>query len=126
MAAVIDTLEYAERFESAGFEHDKARVLAAAFAVAGEAAREELVTKPFLELRLAELEARLMKQLGDQEARLNRQLGDFEVRLTRQIGEVGNGLSNRLWSTVAIIAGVSTTISATVGADVALLLHKGF
>ena len=125
MTAVIDTLEFADRFESAGFEHDKARALAAAFATANDAAREDLVTRAFLDTRLAEFEARLAKQFGDQEARTNRQLGDMEVRLTRQIGEVGNGLSNRLWSTIAIIAGVSTAISATVGAAVALLLHRG-
>lgn len=114
MTAIIDTLEFADRFEKVGFEQPQARALAAAFASAGEAGREELVTKSFLDIRLGELEARMSKQHGE-----------TELRLTRQISEIGNGLSNRLWSTVAIIAGVSTAVSATIGAGVALVLRQG-
>lgn len=121
MSAMIDTLEFAERFESAGFEHDKARALAAAFAIAHDAGREDLVTKSYLDMRFAQSDARM----AEMETRLIRAIGDIETGLVKQIGEVGIGLSNRLWSTVAIIAGVSTAISATVGAAVALLLRQG-
>lgn len=123
MNAPVDTLAFAEKLEGAGFGHEQARVLAAAFGNAQEATREGLVTKADLDLRLAEFEGRLNKQLGDFESRINRQLGDLEVRLTRQIGDTGKELSGRLWSTVTIIAGVSTAISAVVGAAVALLIH---
>ena len=112
MNVPIDTLAFAEKFEGAGFGHDQARALAAAFAQTSDAARADLVTRADLDVRLVEFEARL-----------NRQLGDMEVRLTRQIGDVGKDLGGRLWSTITIIAGVSTAISATVGAAVALLLH---
>lgn len=112
MNAPIDTLAFAERLEEAGFGHGQARALASAFAQARTSTREDLVTQPYLDVRLSEFEARL-----------NKQLGDLEVRLTRQIGETGKDLSGRLWSTVTIIAGVSTAISAVIGAATALLLH---
>ena len=111
MNAPIDTLAFAERFENAGFGHEQARVLAAAFSQAGEVIRSDLVTKTDLDLKLTEFESRL-----------NRQMGDMEVRLTRQIADNGKDISGRLWSTITIIAGVATAISATVGAAVALLL----
>lgn len=110
----IDTLAFAERFEGAGFGHDQARVLASAFGQAQDSARDGLVTKDHLDTRLAEFESRI-----------NRQMGDMEVRLTRQIGDNGKDISARLWSTIAIIAGVSTSISATIGAAVALLVKTG-
>lgn len=119
--AVIDTLDFAERFENVGFGHDQARELAAAFASTAEATRKDLVTTAYLDARIAQQEARM----AEMETRLMRAIGDMEVRLTRQIGEVGNGLSNRLWSTIAISAGIATAISATIGAGIALLLHKG-
>lgn len=125
MNAVLNSLEFAKAFERAGFDHDKAHALADAFVQAHDASRDDLVTKSDLNLRLAEFEARLNKQLGDMEARSNKQLGDIEVRLTRQVGEVGKDISARLWSTIAVIAGVSTAISATVGAGVAMLIKAG-
>ncbi len=103
MNAPIDTLAFAQKFEGAGFDHEQARVRATAFGHASESAREDLVTKDHLDARLAELEA----------------------RLTRQIGEVAKEVSGRLWSTITIIAGVSTSISATIGAGVALFLRSG-
>lgn len=98
MNAPLDTLAFAERFESAGFGHDQARALAIAFAQSQEAAREDLVTKEYLDARLAEV-----KQV---------------------VAENGKEVAGRLWSVVTIIAGVSTAISAVVGAAVALLLRS--
>ena len=98
----VDTLAFAEKFEGAGIGHDQAR-LAAASGQAHEGTREGLVTKDHLDARLAEMEARLSKQIADN----------------------GKDISGRLWSVVTIIAGVSTAISATVGAVVALLLRSG-
>ena len=103
MNIAIDTLAFAEKFEHAGFDQDQARILAAAFGQTQDSAREGLVTKDHLDARLAEMEA----------------------RLTRQIADNGKDISGRLWSTVTIIAGVSTAISATIGAAVALLTKLG-
>lgn len=114
MNAPIDTLAFAQRFEEAGFGHDQARALVNAIAQAQESARENTVTKADLDFRFS-----------DFESRLNKHLGEMEVRLTRHIGEVGKDVSNRLWSTTTIIAGVATAISATVGAATALLLKAG-
>jgi hypothetical protein len=108
--APIDTLAFAERFEEAGFGHEQARALVQAIQQAQDNGREELVTKSHLDLRLAELTT---------------QMREMEVRLTKQIGDNGKDISNRLWSTVTIIAGVATAISATVGAGVVLLLKAG-
>ena len=102
-----------------------AAIFAAAFGEVRESARDGLVTKADLDLALAGLEGRLNKQFGDFESRLNRQFGDLEVRLTRQLGEVSKDVTGRLWTTVTIIAGVSTAISAVVGAAVALLIRSG-
>lgn len=96
MNVPIDTLAFAERFEGAGFGHDQARALAAAFGLAQEAGREDLATKTDLTLVKAEV--------------------------LQAIAENGKDVGNRLWSTVTIIAGVSTAISATIGAAVALVL----
>ena len=114
MNVPIDTLAFAQRFEEAGFGHEQAVALVSAIAQARDMARENLVTKADLDLRFS-----------DFESRLNRHLGDMEVRLTRHIGEVGKDISNRLWSTTTIIAGVATAISATIGAATALLLKAG-
>ncbi len=97
MNVPIDTLAFAEKFEGAGFGHDQARVLAAPFGQAQAAGREDLVTKEYLDARLAEIK--------------------------QAIAENGKEITGRLWSAVTIIAGVSTAISAVVGAGVALLLH---
>ena len=110
MNAPIDTLAFAERFENAGFGHEQARALAAAFSQASDVIRSDLVTKDYLDLRLAAVDVRL---------------AEMEGRLTKQIADTGKDISSRLWSTVTIIAGVSTAISATIGAAVALLLKTG-
>ena len=112
MTVAMDTLAFVERFETAGFAGDQARALASAFGAAHDITADTLVTKDHLDLRLAEMEARLTKQMAE-----------MDVRWTRQIAENGRDISARLWSTIAIIAGVSTAISATIGAGITVLLH---
>ena len=114
MNAPVDTLAFALRFESAGFDHDQARALAAAFSETRESARDGLVTKADLDLSLAELEGKL-----------NKQFGDLEVRLTRHIADVGKDVSGRLWSAVTIVGGVATAVAAAISAGVTLLLKAG-
>ena len=209
----IDTLAFAESFEQAGFPNGQARALAAAFGRAHDSTREGLVTTDHLDIRLAEMEARLTKQLSDNNAALAKQLSDNNAALTKQIGDNnaaltrqiadvdtalakqmgdnnaaltrqiadvdtaltkqiadgdmalakqiadvdttltkqiadvdtaltkqiadgdmalakqiadnGRDISGRLWSTVSIIAGVSTAVSATIGAGIALLFKLG-
>ena len=156
MNVPIDTLAFAKNFEDAGFDHDKARVLASAFGTAQSAGREDLVTKTYLDARLAEITATLTNKiadntamladkiadntamladkiadntamltnkLADNTAMLTKQIADNAAMLTKQIADNGRDISGRLWSTITIIAGVSTAISATIGAGVALLLH---
>lgn len=107
---MIDTLEFADRFEQAGFDHEKARALAASFAVAHDAGREEVATKADLFL----MENRLLKAIAE-----------LEVRTIRAIGDNGRELSGRFWTTMAVIVAVATAISATIGAATALLLRSG-
>lgn len=123
MNVLIDTLAFAKNFEDAGFDHDKARVLATAFGQTAVAGREDLVTKDYLNGRLGELEVRLVQQIANNTSMLTKQLSDNTAMLTKQIADNGRDISGRLWSTITIIAGVSTAISATIGAAVALLLH---
>lgn len=114
MNALIDTLAFADNFETAGFAHDQARALANAFAQAQDVGRQDLVTKSHFDVRLAEFRTEIIKILADQ-----------SLALTQAIASNGKDISNRLWSTVTIIAGVSTAISATIGAGVALILKWG-
>ena len=99
MNAPIDTLAFAERSEGVGFGPEQARALALAFGRAQEAGRSDLVTRDYLDARLAEIK--------------------------QAIAENGKDVTGRLWSTITVIAAVSTAISATVGAAVALLLKAG-
>ena len=95
----IDTLAFAENFEGAGFGHDQARALAAAFGRAQEATREDLVTKSDLAVMKAEL--------------------------LQAIAGNGRDISARFWSAVTIMAGVATAVSATIGAGMVLVLKWG-
>ena len=56
MANAVDTLKLSEELVAAGFEKDKARVLAEQF---GELANEHLVTKEYLKSELEKMELRL-------------------------------------------------------------------
>lgn len=114
MNAPIDTLAFAERFEEAGFGHEQARALVTALSQAQEAGRDDLVSKSYFDMRLAEFRTEMIQALGTQ-----------NLTLTKAIAENGKDISNRLWSTVTIIAGVTTAISAAVGAATALLLKFG-
>jgi hypothetical protein len=147
MNIMINTLEFAEAFETAGFGHDQAKALAVAFGKSHEAGREDLVTTAHLDARLAELETRIVQAIADQNVSLTqaiadqnvsltqaiadqnvslmKAIADQNVSLTKAISEVGKDLNGRLWSTVAIIAGVSTAISATIGAGMVMLLRSG-
>ena len=110
MNIMINTLEFAEAFEGAGFGHEQARALANAFSKANDAAREELVTTAHLDVRMAELKA---------------DMSTLKVDIVKAVADNGKDITGRLLSTVAIIAGVSTAISATIGAGMVLLLRSG-
>ena len=62
-----DTLEFARNFEAAGFDKAKAEALAVAMAKAHEIARQELVSKEYLDYRiktdLAELKVDMVRWL---------------------------------------------------------------
>ncbi len=129
MATMIDTLEFAERFEEAGFEHRQARALASALSLAHDAGREDLVTKPYLDLRLAaqdarmdarmaEMEARIIKAIADQGEGIRKDMSAMDVRLTKQIGDSSNNVQTRLWSAVVIVGG----LAAAIGTAATLLL----
>ena len=147
MNIMIDTLEFAEAFETAGFGHDQAKALAVAFGKAQEAGREDLVTVSHLDTKLAQMKSELIQALSDQKVELIQALSDQKselvralseqkselvkaiadqnVSLTHAISEIGKDLNGRLWSTIAIIAGVSTAVSATIGAGMVYLLRSG-
>lgn len=114
MNAPIDTLAFAQSFEDAGLDHDQARALAVAFGKTYEAGREDVITRDVLRAELAELKSEIKSDLAA-----------IRVELVREIGTVGKDVSGRLWSTITIIAGVATAISATISAAVALLLKAG-
>jgi hypothetical protein len=110
MNIMLNTLEFAEAFETAGFGHDQAKALAVAFGKAHEAGREDVITKLHLDLKMTELDARMH---------------EMEVRLTKHIGEVAKDVTGRLWTTIAVIAAVATAVSATIGAGMVFLLRSG-
>lgn len=128
MNAPIDTLAFAQRFEEAGFGHEQARALAAAFGQARESTREGLVTKDYLDARLAEFETRISGDLAAVKGEFSTvkvELSTMKVELVREIATVGKDVNGRLWSTITIVAGTATAISAAISAGVALLLKAG-
>lgn len=64
-STMIDTLKFAETFETAGFEAQKARALAAAMGEANAIVREDLVTKDYLDARLGELKGELKTAISE-------------------------------------------------------------
>ncbi len=122
---MIDTLEFAERFEDSGFDHKQSRALASALSLAHDTGREELVTRPYLDLRLVESEARVLKAITDlgegirkdmreMDVRLTKQIGAVETSLTKQIGDSQDRLQSRLWWAIAILASAAAAVSAAV------------
>lgn len=121
MATMIDTLEFAERFEEAGFEHKQARALANALSLAHDTGRQDLVTKPYFDLklaaqeartdtRMAEMEARIIKAIADQGEGIRKDMGAMDVRLTKQIGDSSNNVQTRLWAAVVVVGGLAAAI----------------
>ncbi len=90
---MFDTMDFAESFERVGFETDKARVLASAFAKAHVLNREDVVTKPYLDARLAEMEGRLNKTLNDGIDRINGRLWAVLGTLGIVAGMIGGALA---------------------------------
>jgi hypothetical protein len=131
MNMMINTLEFAETFESAGFGHEQAKALASAFGRANEVGREDLMTRTDLALfkselmqALADQGAYLTKTIADQNITMTKSISDQNVTLTKAIADNGKDINGRLWSTITILVGVSTAISAAVGSAVALLLKS--
>lgn len=119
MTIAIDTLEFAERFESVGFAHGQAKALAAAFGLAHEAARDDLITRSYLDVRFAQQEARM----AEMETRLVKSMAGSETLLIKAIGESSKEATGRLWSAIVVIAGLSTAISAGVASIASHFLH---
>ena len=99
MTVMINTLEFAEAFEQAGFDHEKAKALASAFARAHNAGREDLTTKTDLAL----LKSELLQAMAAQHA-----------SLTKAIADNGKELSGRLWTATTIVGGVAAAIASVV------------
>ena len=104
MNAPVETLAFARSFEKAGFGHERARALASAFGKTREASREDIVTRDVLNA-----------ELSDTRIELKTAAADLRIKPVREIATAGKDVNGRLWSTVTIIAGVSTAISAVVG-----------
>jgi hypothetical protein len=88
MAVAIDTLRYAESFTEAGLEPRVAKVLAHAFAEAHAIAREDLVTKEYLDFRLAEFERRMDVRFAAVDARFSSvdvKIAEAKVEMIRWI-----------------------------------------
>lgn len=62
IAVPFDTLKLAERLQAGGFTEQQAKTVAAAFAEAVSGA--ELVTKDYLDMRLRDLEQRIVIKMG--------------------------------------------------------------
>ena len=83
MALTIGTLRYADTFAEAGIEPRAAKVLAHAFAEAHAIAREDLVTKEYLDFRLLELERRIDAKFEGVERRFDKALADTKFDMIK-------------------------------------------
>ena len=73
MASMIDTLQFANDFEKAGFEQQKAHALASAFAQAGNIGREDSASKSDLKV----LESSIKEAIAQLDARNESRLRQF-------------------------------------------------
>ena len=83
MAAMIDTLHYADTFAEAGLEPRAAKALAHASAEAHNIARLDLVTKDYLDHRLNELESRVDAKLLAMERRLDKPIAETKFDMIK-------------------------------------------
>ena len=83
MATMIDTLHYADTFAEAGIEPRAAKALAHAFADSHSIAREDLVTKEYLDFRLLELERRIDARFEGMERRFDKALADTKFEMIK-------------------------------------------
>ena len=98
MAAVVfDTLRLAQRLEAAGLPGRQAQEIASALS---ETIGEAVVTREYLDLRLAELDHRL----GELSARLERKIAKLRAEILKwMFGAVG-------LQTLAILGGVAALL----------------
>jgi hypothetical protein len=98
MAAVVfDTLRLAQRLEAAGLRGRQAREIASALS---ETIGEAVVTREYLDLRLAELDHRL----GELSARLEGKIAELRAEILKwMFGAVG-------LQTLAILGGVAALL----------------
>ena len=101
MALTIDTLRYADSFAEAGIEPRAAKVLAHAFAEAHAIAREDLVTKEYLDFRLLGFERRVDARFAQVDSRFEAMERRFDKLLAEAKFEMIKWL---LGSQVALIA----------------------
>ena len=100
-AVAFDTLKLAQRLEAAGLPAKQAQDIAGAI---GEAAGESLVTREYLDLRLAETRSQLELRIEELRAELNHSIGEARAEILKwMFGAVG-------LQTLGILGGVAALL----------------
>jgi hypothetical protein len=87
----LDTLRIARDLSEGNvFSHEQAERLGNAFATYWAEVRSDLVTKEYLETRLAQLEARFDARLAQLEGRFDGRLGKLESGLETKLAQMQN------------------------------------
>ena len=87
----MDTLRIARDLSEGNvFSHEQAERLGNAFATYWAEVRSELVTKEYLETRLAQLEAKFDARLAQLEAKYDTRLGQLESNLETKVAQMQN------------------------------------
>ena len=76
MSVTFDTLRFVERLEAAGFPHSQAKATAEAFA---EATSQELVTRDYLDSRLASLEGKFDSRFAGLETKMVEKIAEAKT-----------------------------------------------
>jgi hypothetical protein len=93
----LDTLRIARDLSEGNvFSHEQAERLGNAFATYWAEVRSDLVTKDYLETRLAQLEARFDARLTQLEARFDARLAQLEGRSDGRFAKLESGLETKL------------------------------
>ncbi len=102
----FDTLDYARRLEAVGVPRTQAEVQAQTMGQAFGYYVDNLVTKDYLDARLAEQEARIETRFAQQDARIDARFAEQDARFDRRFERIEGVLRLHSWMLLTIAAAI--------------------
>ena len=122
----LDTLRIARDLSEGNvFSHEQAERLGNAFATYWAEVRSELVTKEYLDVRLAEFEAKFEGRLAQLEARFDARLAGVEAKFEGRLVQLEAKFEARSGSRMGLETSLARIQNKILGAQVALFVLLG-